>query len=285
MEKLWRETSELMWQRPLLWLPVLAADLLAFLVNLGSGALVRKFVLGSLQYRSALGGAPVRGPVSTAAVQHATLVALLITWPANFLRLLLYATAFIVTAALVRDVMTRARKPAAAAGEALLRSSGGILSLSLRALAIYACAGVLLDWLGKWLLAHGHKATLLSGWVETGAGVLVFAVLAWLVAPTAVQVLAHRYPASEPRRHAQIFAFVLGVISLLLSRFVVSNMRSVHIASPVASFALELTGSWISALPYAVLFVALARIALRVESEAESSPAHVDTLTEHGPNP
>ena len=111
---------------------------------------------------------------------------------------------------------------------------------------------------------------------------LVLAALAWLVAPPAVQVLARRYPATEPRRHAQIFAFTLGVVSLLLGRFVATNVRAVHIASPVASFALEQTGSWISALPYAVLFVALARIALRVEAESDASPVQDATLTEHG---
>ena len=282
MEELWRETSELMWQRPVLLLPVLAADLLGFLVNLGGGLLFRSVVLSDLQYHSALGGAPVRGQLSAAASQHATLLFLLITWPINFVRLALYATALIATAALVRAFLTRSRAPVTEMGAALQRHAGGVFSLALRAFAVYACAAAALDFGTKSLLAHGHKAVLTSGWLDTGAGVLVFAVLAWLVAPTAVQVLAQRYPSPALERRAQLFVLALGLVSLALGRFVATNLRSVHIASPAARYPLELTGSWIAALPYAVLFVALARIAVQVTAEADALPEHGAASSEQG---
>ena len=276
MEELWRETSELLWQRPLLWLPVLAADLLGFLVNLGSGALLRAMVLGRLQYQSALGGAPVRAPLSPAALQHATMLAVLITWPANFLRLLLYATAFFVTAALVRAFASRSRKPGEEIASALRKQPGNTVALSARALVIYACAAVLLNLLGKSLIAHGHRAVLANGWLETGAGVLLFAALATLVAPAAVRALLSRTPRPQVNREAQAFAFLLGLISLALARFVSGNMRSVHIASPVARTLLELTGSWIAALPYALLFVLLARLAFKAEAEPDTATREAD---------
>ena len=282
MEELWRESSELMWQRPVVWLPVLAADFLAFLVGLGGEALLRSVVFPGLQYHSALGGAPVRGQVSAAATQHATLLLLLITWSTNLLRLVLYVVALIATSVLVRAALTRTPKPMAEMGLALQRGAGGIVSLTLRALAVYACGAALLAFASKTLIAQIHKSALLAQWVEIGTGVLVFAVLAWLVAPAAVQVLAKRYPSPALERKAQLFAFALGLVTLALGRFVATNMHAVRIASPWAKDALELTGSWIAALPYAILFVALARIALKVEAEAGVLPEHDSALSSHG---
>lgn len=270
MEELWRETSELLLQRLILWLPVLAADLLGFLVTLGSGGLLRSFVLAPLQYRSALGGAPMRAPISAGAMQHATLMAGLITWPGNFLRILFYAAALIATAALAGSFAKRRAQKPLEIGAAMQRSLPGIFSLALRAFAIYAIAALLLDWFGKWLLAHGHKTMLTNPWTETGAGVLVIAVLAWLVAPAAVQVLAQRTPTPVRIRQAQIFAFAFGIVSLLLGRFVATNVHAVRIVSPLALYALELTGSWIAALPYVVLFVLLSRIAFKAAAEADT---------------
>ena len=272
MEEFWRETSELLLQRPILWLPVLLADLLGFLVTLGSGALLRSVVLAPLQYRSALGGAPMRAPISAAAMQHATLMAGLITWPSNFLRLLLYAAALIVTASLVGSFAKRRAQKPVEIGAALQRSFPGILSLTLRSFAIYAAAALLLDWVGKWLLAHGHKTAFANPWVEIGAGVLVVAALAWFIAPAAIQVLTERASTPLRKREAQIFAFGLGIVSLALGRFVATNVHAVRITSPLALYALELTGSWIAALPYVVLFVLLSRIAFKAAAEAEHPP-------------
>ena len=268
MEELWRQASEMVSQRPVLWLPVLVADLLGFLVSLGNNALVRAAVLSRLQTHSALGGGALHAPVNAAAMEHATIFAFVLTWSSNFIRLLLYATAFVVTAALVGAFRARADKPAIAIGPALRRNVSGIMSLGLRALALYALAAILLHWIGRSLVAHGHKAMLANGWLETGVGVLLVASLALLLAPTAVQVIAHRPLTPLLRQRAQLLALALTVVAFLLGRFVEGNLRVVRIAFVPARYALGLTGSWIAALPYAVLFAGLGLLAWQAEREA-----------------
>ena len=274
MEEFLRQASEIMSQHPVLWLPVLVADLFGFLISLGTNALVRATVLSRFQYQSALGGGPMRAPMSASAMRHATTLALAITWSSNFLRLLLYAAAFIVTAALVRGFRGRADKPASEVGPALGQNVTGIVSLAFRALALYAAAALLLNGIGRWLIAHGHKAVLARGWVETGAGVLLVAALSLLLAPAAVTVMARHRPTLSMQRRAQVFALVLALVALTLGRFVEGNLRSARIASLPARYALGLTGSWIVALPYAVLFAGLSLIAWHTAREAPATPEH-----------
>lgn len=275
MEELWRQATEMMSQRPVLWLPVLVADLLGFLINLGATAMVRAAVLSRLQYQSALGGGPMRAPMNAAAMQHATTLALIITWSSNFIRLLLYAAAFVVTAALVRGFRGRAEKPAGEILPALKRNVAGIFSLALRAFALYAFAAFLFSWLGRSLIAHGHKAVLASGWVEIAAGFLLVAALAFLLAPAAIQVFAHHRSSPLDQRNGQLFALGLAAVALVLGRFVESNLRSVHIAFESARYALGLTGSLIVALPYAVLFAGLGLLAWKTTREAPNTAEQV----------
>lgn len=275
MEELWRETSELLLQRPILWVPVLVADLLSFLVSLGSNAMVRSVVLGRLQYQSALGGVPVRASLSPSAMQHAATLAMLITWPGNFLRILLYALALVATAALASGFVRRARKPEETLAAAMLRSLAGVFALTFRAFALYALFTLLLEWVGRFLLSHGHRAVLTSAWTEVGAGVILCALLAWVVAPSAARLLAHRALGSSRKQQAIVFAFVLGTVSLLLARFVAGNLRAVHIVSAPARLLLGLTGSWIAALPFAALFVALMWIAHKSDHETEVVPEEI----------
>ena len=269
MEELWRKSSEMLGARPLLWLPVLVADLLGFFATIGGNALVQTLVLDKFQYHSVLGGPVVSTPLTPALVRHANITAAAVTLPSDFVRLLLYTLAFLATAALVLAYVRRDEKPANAIVPALGSHVGSIFSLSLRALAIYGGMLLLTGWLSESLIAHGHKAAIISGWPELGMGLIRVALLAWLLAPEAVHVLARRQPTGERRNAVRIFAFALGTIALLLGRFVTQNVRSVHIASAPVRTLLELTGSWIVALPYAVFFVYAAFVALKTMGEAD----------------
>lgn len=269
MDELWRKGSELLWERPLLWVPVLLADVLAFLVSLGSNTLVRTFVLSHMQAQSVLGGPALQRQLTPSALRQANLVAAAITIPADFLRLVLYALALVTTLALVHAIVRREGNGFAAILPAWGRFLGPIFSLSLRALAIYGGVAFVTAWVSRALLAHGHKVVVAQGWPELGFGLLRVALLAYLLAPEALEALAHRAPTPQRRRDVQIFAFALGIISLLLSVFVAANVRSVHIDSLAARYVLELTGSWIAALPYAVFFVILAIAIVKTAAEAD----------------
>ena len=267
MGELWRRVSELIWKQPLLLVPVLVADLLGFLVNLERVSSLQALVLGRMQYRSALGGAPVHMALSGSALEHTTILVLLLNWVSYFVRMLLYAAALIATAALVRKLAT-ARNPPSGIGSALRQDLAGIFSLSLRSLAIFAVAGLILDSIALSVVRHGHKVWLTRGWLDLGVGVLLFAALAFILAPAALRVLTRRLPLPATRRQAEVLAFLLGIASLLLGRFVAANIRSFH-STPVARFLLELTGSWIVALPYAIFFVALGLLASDTERASD----------------
>ena len=274
MDELWRKASELLRERPLFWVPVLVADLLAFLISLGSSALVRVVVLPRLQGHSVLGGPTLRGQLTPTALEQANLLAAGITIPADFLRLVCYAMALVATLVLVHAIVRREGNGFARILPAWGRFAGSIVSLSLRALAIYAGALFLTTWVNRALLAHGHKTIVAQGWPDIGFGLLRVALLAFLLAPVAVEALARRAPTPKRRREVQIFAAALGTVSLLLSLFVLANVRGVRIDSTAARYALELTGSWIAALPYAVFFVllSLAIVKTAAESDFELTP-------------
>lgn len=164
MGELWRDLVEVLRKRPALWLPVLIADLLAFLVNVGRVNLLHSIVLHQTAQQSVFGGAVVHGSMTTSAVESTTIVAVLLSWLTNFVRILLYAAAFAVTAALVQAVLERRRKIVSVIGPALTEGWGGILELALRALAIYAIAALLFSWLAPYLVKHGHVALVRSAW-------------------------------------------------------------------------------------------------------------------------
>ncbi len=268
MEELWRKVSELMLQRPLLWLPVLLADLLAFLVGLGGKAWLHRILVSRLETRSVLGGPAVRAPVSPSAVQHAVQSVAPIEWGANLLRLLLYTLAFVATAALVRAFRARSRKPAEEVGVVLRRQFVDVLPVAGTALLVYLVVSFTAKFASDFLIRHGHRAVLLSGtavggWFGLLVGALTTLILALLVAPAAVQALARRALDATHRQQAQILAFSLGLIALVLGRFVEANLLGLRSASPVARALLGITGSWIAALPYAVLFAGLGFLAIK----------------------
>lgn len=273
MGELWSGVTEMMWKRPSVWLPVLIADLLGFFINLGRLSLLRAAVIQRSQYHSALGGPPMRAPITASAAHGLETLSIAIDWTSYLLRLLLYSSALIATAALVRSFRERHQKPWREIGPALQRYAGGIVSLSLRALAIYAAVALIFGWTASSIILHGHKAWLANGWFETGATLVLMLIMALLLAPVAVQVLAKRYAPPELKQRAQLFAFSLGLVSLAIGTFVTANMRTIRGGASLGRTLLELSGSWLVALPYAVLFVGLALLAYQVplSDEAEES--------------
>lgn len=268
MEELWRKISELMMQRPLVWLPVLLADLMAFLIGLGGKAWLRGILVHRLETRSVLGGPSVMVPVTPSAVQSAMLAVAPIEWGVNLLRLLLYTLAFLATAALVRAFRARTERPGDEIAVVIRRQFVDVLPVAGTALLVYIVVSFAAKVSSESLIRHGHQAVLQSGaivggWFGLAVGAVTVACLALLVAPAAVQALARRALDAAHRRQAQILALSLGFAALVLGRFVETNLLQARGASPVARALLGITGSWIAALPYAVLFAGLGLLAIK----------------------
>ncbi|HLI76839.1 MAG TPA: hypothetical protein VKV02_07830 [Acidobacteriaceae bacterium] len=263
MGELWRDLVEVMRRRPALWLPVLMADLLGYLANLGRNGLLRAFVLHQTAQQSVLGGAVVHGPMTASTMESTTVLALLLSWFTYFLRILLYAGALVATAALVNAYLDRADKPAAAVGPAMQRQWSTILELTLRALAVYAVAALLMSWVSPALIKYGQGALLKNFWFALALSLLVPAVLATLVAPVAVRLLSGRTIDTALNKLTQHFAYVLVAVTTFLATVVSANSRALAQAGPAARYPLEIIGSWMVALPYALLFVGLSLLARR----------------------
>ncbi len=263
MGELWRDLVEALRRRPLLWVPVLIADLLGYLVNLGRNGLLRAFVLHQTAQQSVLGGGVVHGPMTAAAMQSTTIIALLLSWLTYFVRIVLYSSALIATAALVDSFVERAPRLAGDVGPALARRRGGILELALRGLAIYALAALLFSWMSPLLVKHGYTKLLHNPWFGYGLTLIVLLVLAALLAPAAVRVLSGREPGKPSALQSQQFAFVLAVVASVLAAAISANGRELALAPPAARYPLEIVGSLVVALPYVLLFTGLALLARR----------------------
>lgn len=268
MEELWRKVSELMMQRPLLWLPVLVADLLAFLVGLGGKAWLQHILMNRLATRSVMGGPAVMAPVSPSAVQNAVQAVAPIEWGTSLVRLLLYTLAFLATVALVRAFRARSQRPGDEIGSVIRRQFTDVLPVAGTALLIYLIVSFAARFLSAFLIRHGHRAMLQSGaaiggWFGLIVGALTIVLLALLVAPAAVQALARRALDPTHRQQAQTLALSLGLVAMILGRFVEANLLALRGASPLTQALLGMTGSWIAALPYALVFAGLGILAIK----------------------
>ena len=271
MGELWRDLVEILRRRPALWLPVPLADLLGYLLNIGRNSLMRSFIFHQTAQRSALGGAVVHTQLSASAMQSTAVIALLVSWLTYFLRILLYSAAFAATAALVTAFLDRSEKPASRIRPALAQHWSGILELTLRALAVYAVAALVLSSLSPWLQKHGQTALVRSPWFGYGLTLLVLLSLSALLAPVGLRVLAGAAPDRGLTRTAQQFSFALVTVASLLASFVGANGRQLAQIPFAARYPLEATGSLVVSLPYVLLFVGMSLLARRIaapESEA-----------------
>lgn len=264
MGELWRDLVEVLRKRPVLWLPVLIADLLVYLVNFGRALLLHSLVLHQTAQQSVFGGAVVHGPMTGSVAESTTVFALLLSWVVNFLKILLYTAAFAVTAALVQAVLERRRKIAPVIGPALTQGWGGILELTLRALAVYAIAALLFSWLAPVLLKHGQTALVRGPWFPICSSLLVLLVLATTLPAPALRLLSGRAPLADEIRLAQQFCLILALVTEVLTIMVASNSRELAGVPPGARFPLEIVGSLVVALPYVLIFAGMAVMARRL---------------------
>lgn len=269
MGKLWQELVETLRQRPLLWLPVLLADLLGYLVNLGRDGILRAVLLHQTAQQSVLGGEVVHGPMTASAVEHTTIIALLLTWCIYFLRIFFYSAALFAMAGLLAAYRERQDRPAAAMVPSIISNAGNALDLTLRALAIYALGALLSSWLTTALSHHGQNHLLNNPFFGFGLMLLVLLTLAILLPPVAVRLLAGTPPQAEARHQGRTLAIILVLITAFLSNIVGGSSRQLAQAPALARYPLEIIASLVVALPYVLLFAGLILLAQRVRRQAE----------------
>ena len=263
MNEIWWRTWDRFKRHPALWLPVLAADLGGYGV-LGAMGWVNHGIVRLLVGRaSVLGGPPEPIGFGTKLMVEAALLTTPVTWISYFLRASLFAVAMVLAGAMVWFYEREQELDAAVLLLAIRRRAGKIMGVSSMVFAL-ALAAMLLLSLTFYL---GGASSVQYPWV-TGS---VFAMVlmgsgCWIVGPSLLK-LTWADGAGEASREQirQARYFLLGALAVSFLIFLACLRWDQVVAGPGAPFrwgtrngAITFVASVLSALPYAVLSVALA---------------------------
>ncbi|WP_146072151.1 hypothetical protein [Bryocella elongata] len=265
MGRYWADASDLFFRRPLLWVPVLVADLIGSLLNIGQGALMHAIAMHRMQFHSALGGTVATKGLTMQAAQQLYIYAIALGWTTNFVRILLYVSAFVLTAGLVWTAGRRNSWNGAVA--ALSARVNGATLLALRALALYAAAAVGNTYLTRYLLV-ANPALLHSIWFRLGLAAVVVALQVGVLSNAALKVLTEKTPTEHGARSARLMALVLGFVALAMGFFIGQSSAIVRSATEEKRLVLEVLASLLTAVPYILMFLGYAVIAATERSES-----------------
>ena len=249
------------WGYPVLWLPVLGADLLAFGAQHARRPLLHLLVTPLLVRHSVLVGATEELAIGSANAVLGEVLAALITGFTQFSSILAYTISFFITAELV-DRRLDNFEPRERA-----REIKRILKLSVRAYAIAFVIGFcLFGGLTYELAVHGNHLWS-SVYFTQGGSLVVMAVLAYFLAPAALGSLAKDGmidPQVKPlARQAALLAVVASAACLAFTTVVQNSM----LAMPGQWMLIHIVASLIAATPYIPLFIALALLAFEGPQE------------------
>jgi hypothetical protein len=254
MENLWRNTVALFWERPVLWLPLVCANLAAFCLTRVQGLLTRQLVHWYVTRSSSL----------LPAFDHflaikITLITGPFVWGTYLLNICFYVTAFIITASLVRRLPSvffefRSRL-------------GDILSFSLKLFALWIIAALLFTVISVGLDFRKTRLLAKSPFIFVLAA-LVSMCIAYLITPSAIFLVGtvkSRLISLESVRWGRRFSILAVAASLAIAFFVQFEERSLVTTAPISRgkllIAIGAVTSLLAAIPYIPLFISLSLIA------------------------
>jgi hypothetical protein len=275
MRDLWRKTTALFWENPILWLPVVCADLLAFCFTRLQKLLTRQLINSLLLSHSALTGQVIPPADEHAVITKAAIIFGPFVWGTYFLNTCLYTAALVVTATLVRTLGEHVRPDLPLVLGSLRSRSRRILVLSIKLLALYALAAALL--LQATTLAQKWKFP--PTYLIPCFLVLVTVSIAYCMAPSGISLLRDaqsRSVAPEYITWGRSFSMLLVLASFAVGYFVPMVEQSLFasplLAGGVPRLIIEALASSVAAFPYVLLFISLSLIA--TNDTAEPEPAH-----------
>ena len=255
-----KKASDLFWRKPLLWLPVIVADLFGTAINQGQVAILRAMVIRRTEVHSALGGGAEHVRLTPEMVAQAAQAATPMVWVSYFLRIGFYVIALVVTVAMVQQMLDRMQaspKPV----EMLRSRMGGMASLAVRILALDAVGSLLIEWGTRSLVAHGHRAVVVSPWYHLGSSALLTVLLALLAAAAALRMLVGAPVSDAGANRAVVMSAMLGIGSLALGFLAGSSIPVGRAPSMAAQIALSTVASLITAVPFILMFIAFGVLA------------------------
>jgi hypothetical protein len=272
MQTLFRRTSFLFWQYPILWLSVVIADLAAFSLNQLQAKLTHAIIM-SMVSRSVLGNVPE--PLHYG---HKTLeIAILtrpIVWGAHLVHISLYSAAMVSMALLIPSLLQKEKLSLRTLITLIRESSYRLLLFSLKMLIVIGIGAVLMALpLVAYFGSHGPRYISINAFSYCESA-LFFAAIAYLMSSAAVRLLRPEgSPVLTPAvtRQARISAALATVASVALSFLALQVEPNFQFRSSNSAgiFAFEIAASLIAALPYIPLFIAFAILAADKQLSAE----------------
>ncbi len=267
MRQLWRSAANLLWQHPILWLPLLFADLLAFCLGRVQKLLAYAIALRSLQEHSVLGNTPyINVQRGTSQVWPQLLISssgLLI----QFLSVCLYTAAFIITANLVRLFLQNLSPNLWSAVKSAKLRLPAIFSLSLKLFVLSFVIALFIT--TPLLFFRSHLGSIVATpYFPYGFTLLISLCVAWIITPAAITLL--RSPNFKPITSKTIMRGIGSSISTVIAsttfalvaqiaqRSLLSNSAQMP---PIAIQAIHAIASLLTTVPYIFLFIVLAVLA------------------------
>ncbi len=259
MNNIRQRTVFLFWQYPVLWLPVLIADIAGYGLTRLQQLLTHRIVLWVVQsgQHSVLGDIPAPIAYQSSTVMKAALVTAPFVWGNYFLHIAIYALAFVITAALVRN-----RLHELSSGLVLSQIKDHvipILKFALKALALFAIAAILFYLLGS---AGLFPQSFSSSFIAAFA-ILSSSAIGWILTPSAIKLLPVQSATSpDPtlQRSGRLYAAIAIAISTIIG-FALQTVTRATYGPPLWITCVAIFISFVAAAPYIPLFIALAFLA------------------------
>ncbi len=285
MRNLWRTTTYLFWQFPILWLPLILAKFAGFGLRSAERALFHqwaiRFLLWLTETHSVLSGATIQGTLTPQIMAKAEILAAPLALGTQFISTFLLASSMVVTAALLSDIAETGRSGSLqTAMPPVAASIRRILVYSLKLFALDVLSGTLASLLMPW--ATGLQSNI-EIWMRLSIEFrislermnlpiylcnLLFALgIAYIIAPIAIRLLQPQGSTPTPQqaktaRIAWILTAVFGtILGVAVSGIEASFFQQLHTTSDLAALSISAIASVINALPNIPLFIALYLIA------------------------
>lgn len=273
MRQLWRKTSDIFWQFPILWLPTLVADVVTFCFERLWWLLRHEVIFRLMQSHSVLDNTPdyrIHGVAPTAL----TILLAFLKLFETFLGICFYTAAFLITALLVQGFLQNFSVEYSFVAAMLKQQRRNIFVFSLKLFLLLILAAALVTEAVIFLTPRLSHLPQLYG--VTAADVVNISVIlllvcvAYIITPSAIALL--RLPDLPPVKSnavvaGRIFAMLAVAASSVVDVFAgpVERVlfREVAHINTVTSQTTYAIASLLGAFPYIFLFIALALIASR----------------------
>jgi hypothetical protein len=283
MRNLFRRTSFVFWQYPILWLPVAIVDPIVFCLNLLDRKLTHAMILTMVTKHSVLGNAPE--PIVPSAFQTLKIVLLTkpIDWGTHLVALCLYVSAMVTILVCISAICSEQKLSLRRIFFKLRQSITSLIFFSLKLLVAIGVATIPLFFFTAVFVAKNgtrYISIQLFGFI---VATLAFSAIAYFAAPPAIKLLrTHDFEMTTPETTRQAgLSAVLAVVACSTLYFIAIQIKPTFISTSTnwsGDLIYEAAASLISATPYTVLFIALSLLAKDDVPATELLTAEPDLL-------